>query len=260
MTLCCNKKLQDEPTAMLPDKLDKEKLYIQLTNILQSNIRSGVWRTGQQIPTEEDLCKSYGVSKITVRRAIDNLVFDGYLEKLQGKGTFVRKGPPRSGIAMKTTLVEGVFLPGDIENVKVVEKKVLHQVDDEVARRMGPVVDRDVFYLCRLKSFEGVPVLVNEIYIPLRVCPGLTEWDPEGGAVFEYLQDHSTAKIARVTQTVEVGRAGDYLGGLLNTRPTSACMVMHRLFLSAGGMTVAYSKTTARADRFQLDSEYERLG
>jgi len=245
---------------MLPDKIDKEKLYIQLTNILLAKIREGEWKTGQQIPVEEDLCHTYNVSKITVRRAIDNLVFDGYLEKLQGKGTFVRKGPLRSGIAMKTTLIESVFMPGDNENIKVIENNVVHELEDDVMRRMGPVVDRDVYYLNRLKTAEGVPVIVNEIFIPMRICPALKDWNPEGGLVFEFLREHATAKIARVTQTVEVGKPGAYLSGLLNIRPTASCMIIHRVFLASGEVTVAYSKTTARGDRFRLTSEYERIG
>lgn len=248
-----------ERSQMQPDKLDGEKLYVQLTNILLARIRSGEWRTGRQIPTEEDLCKGFGVSKITVRRAINNLVMEGYLEKIQGKGTFVRQSPSRTGMPMKTSLIESVFLPGDSGDISVVERKVVHSVDDEVIRRMGPVIDRDLFYLERIQSAEGVPVLVNEVYVPLRVCPEIMGWDPESGPFFEYLRERASTKITAVSQTVEVGKAGERLAGLLNCRPTSACMVIHRLFTSAGDLAVAYSMTTARGDRFHLDSEYSLI-
>ncbi len=244
--------------AVLPDRYDRDKLYIQLTDILLSKIHSGEWRTGHQIPTEEVLCRSFNVSKITVRRAINNLVVEGYLEKIQGKGTFVRQGPTRAGLSMKTTLVESVFAPGDYPDLKVIEKKVVTRLDEDVIRRMGPVIDRDVFYLGRLKVAQGVPVLYNEIFVPLRVCPQLETWDPAGGSVFEFLSKTSALKIIKVNQTVEVGRPGE-AARLLNVRESSACMLIHRLFLAAGDMTVAYSKTTARGDRFRLDSEYVRL-
>lgn len=243
---------------MLPNKTDREKLYIQLTDILLKKIHSGEWRTGRQIPTEEDLCKGFNVSKITVRRAINNLVIEGHLEKLQGKGTFVRQGPPKSGMSMKTTLVESVFLPSDDYHVRVLENKILTTLDEEVMRRMGPAIDRDIYYLARLQILEGVAVLVNEIYIPLKVCPELAGRDPEGGAVFEFLRENSGTKIAKVSQSIEVGKPGP-LAQYLNTRSTSPCMVIHRTFTSPGETLVAYSKTTARGDRFQLDSEYVRL-
>jgi len=246
---------------MLPDRLDKEKLYIQLTNIFIAKIRSGEWRPGRQIPTEEDLCKSLGVSKITVRRAIDNLVFEGFLEKLQGKGTFVRQRVVHDGISMKTTLFEGVFLPGGgRENIKVVENKVVQGIPDDVIRRMGPVIDKDMYFLSRLKIAEGVPVLLNEIFIPLRVCPLLKEWEPDGASVFEFLREHADSKITKVFQTVEVGKPEESTARLLNARAAGACMIIHRLFHSAGDATLAYSKTTARSDRFKLETEYERVG
>lgn len=245
---------------MLPDRSDREKLYMQLTDIFLEKIRSGEWGADHQIPTEEELCRGFNVSKITVRRAVNNLVMEGYLEKLQGKGTFVREGPPRAGLSMMTTLLESVFLPGDSpENIKVIEKKVLKGLDEDVRKRMGPVIDRDVFYLSRLKTLGGSPVLVNEVYVPIRVCPSIKDWDPGEGPVFEFIRGNSPYKISRVTQTVEMGRPGEYLAGRLNVRAASPCMVVHRLFLAAGDMVIAYSKTTARGDRFKLNSEYVRV-
>jgi len=244
---------------MIPDRFDRDKLYIQLTDIFLDKIRSGEWRTGRQIPTEEELCRSFNVSKITVRRAVNNLALEGYLEKIQGKGTFVREGKPSAGLTMMTTLMESVLTPGDRENVDVIEKEVLQGLDDEVKKRMGPVIERDVFFLSRLKNSEGVPVLVNELYIPVRICPSIREWNPEEGPVFEFLRNNSPYKISRVTQTVEVGRAGEEMGRLLNARPASPCMMVHRLFMTAGDMVLAYSKTTARGDRFSLDSDYVRI-
>lgn len=240
------------------DRFDNEKLYIQLTDILLSKIHSGEWQTGSQIPTEEDLCKNFDVSKITVRRAINNLAIEGYLEKLQGKGTFVRQGPPRSGIPMKTTLVEGVFQSEEGRQTRIIEKKVLSLIDEDVMVRLGPVLDRDIFYLCRLQVAQGVPLLVNELYIPLRVCPEIRNWNPESGFVFDFLKKNQAPKIVKVNQTVEVGKPGP-VSGHLNTRSAGACMIIHRVFTAPGGQAIAYSKTTARGDRFKLDSEYLRL-
>ncbi|MEW6739266.1 MAG: GntR family transcriptional regulator, partial [Nitrospirota bacterium] len=91
------------------DRFTQEKLYIQLMRIFLELINSGNWQLGQQIPTEEDLCKKYNVSKITIRQAINNLVSDGYLIKIQGKGTFVAGTLPVVGLAMKTKLTEEMF-------------------------------------------------------------------------------------------------------------------------------------------------------
>ncbi|HEX8948423.1 MAG TPA: GntR family transcriptional regulator, partial [Dissulfurispiraceae bacterium] len=91
------------------DRFNQEKLYLQLTRIFLEEIKSGGWETGRRILTEEELCKKYDVSKITVRQAISNLVSEGYLMKIQGKGTYVNSVLPMMGLAMKTRLTEDMF-------------------------------------------------------------------------------------------------------------------------------------------------------
>lgn len=69
-----------------------EKLYSQLYRIMKGWIESGVWPQGTGIPPEKELCRIYGISLVTVKTAISCLVREGYLERKQGKGTYVRKG------------------------------------------------------------------------------------------------------------------------------------------------------------------------
>lgn len=73
-------------------KLDKEStvsLYIQLMHVIKEQIHNGTYLEGEQIPTEGELSKMYNISRITIRRAIEELCQQGYLKKIQGKGTFV---------------------------------------------------------------------------------------------------------------------------------------------------------------------------
>src|SRR5512134_555710 len=98
--------LKPSSTDKTVDRFNQEKLYIQLMRIFLEEIHSGRWRLGQKIPSEEELCRTHRVSKITVRQAVNNLVSDGYLMKVQGKGTFVTSAQPVVGLAMRTRLAE----------------------------------------------------------------------------------------------------------------------------------------------------------
>ncbi|ODA44623.1 Transcriptional regulator, GntR family [Thermodesulfovibrio sp. N1] len=93
---------------------EHEKLYLKLYEILKMKIEKGEWTVGIQIPTEEQLCKNYDVSRATVRNAISELVREGYLKRIQGKGTFVvKKVTPRESITinLKDIMKEhGTFL------------------------------------------------------------------------------------------------------------------------------------------------------
>ncbi|HEX8948461.1 MAG TPA: GntR family transcriptional regulator, partial [Dissulfurispiraceae bacterium] len=88
------------------DRGSQQKLYVQMCAIVRGKIEKGEWAPGTQIPTEDELCRTYDVSKATVRIAISELVRDGYLKRIQGKGTFVTYSMPHIGMAMKTRLTE----------------------------------------------------------------------------------------------------------------------------------------------------------
>ena len=79
------------------DRGSKEKLYVQIYSIILEKIESGEWPLGTQIPSEDELCRIYDVSKVTVREAIQELAREGYLKRQQGKGTFVLYSCPASG-------------------------------------------------------------------------------------------------------------------------------------------------------------------
>ena len=70
-------------------------LYEQLKNLLQSQISTGIYSSGEKLPAEAELCSKYEVSRVTVRRALDDLVADGALERKQGKGTYVAPLKPQ---------------------------------------------------------------------------------------------------------------------------------------------------------------------
>ncbi len=91
-------------TEKTVDRESQQKLYVQMFSIIKEKIEQREWPVGSQIPTEDELCRTYDVSKATVRMAIADLVRSGYLKKLQGKGTFVMHAMPDLGITMKTQI------------------------------------------------------------------------------------------------------------------------------------------------------------
>lgn len=74
---------------MMLDKNSQQPLYVQLMRVIKDNIQNGQYKAGDQIPTETALSDTYGVSRITVRKTIEELCAQGFLVKRQGKGTFV---------------------------------------------------------------------------------------------------------------------------------------------------------------------------
>lgn len=251
--------MQNETTALhnkTVDRFNQEKLYIQLTKIFLDEINSGRWQLDQKIPTEEELCKKYNVSKITVRQALNNLVADGYLLKIQGKGTFVSSVLPVVGPAMKTRLTEDMFG----KEVKVEKEVLFSGVKESLneARNYLKTNDRIYYILCR-RTVNGEPAYLEESFIPCLMIPGIEQLDIACSPVYSVLQEMSIKKIFKAVQTIEISRAaGDYAKNL-DADAGMPLLVVHRLLLSSDGIPVAYTKFTGKSDKYKFQTEFERV-
>ncbi|MFO0754521.1 MAG: GntR family transcriptional regulator [Thermodesulfovibrionales bacterium] len=238
------------------DRFNQEKLYLQLTRILREEIRSGEWAKGCRIPTEEELCKKYTVSKITVRQAIHNLVADGYLLKVQGKGTFVNSVLPAAGLAMKTRLTEEMFG----EEVAVEKEVLLKEIRESAPDARSYLKTDDVLYylLCR-RAVNGEPEYLEESFIPCRMLPDLESLDSARSSLYSLLQEKGLKKIFKVLQTVEVARVEGEWAKRLKAEEGGPVLVVHRLLLSSDGTPVAYTRFLGRSDRYKFQTEFERI-
>ena len=110
-------------TEKTVDRDSLQKLYVQMYSIIKEKIETREWPNGAQIPTEDELCRTYDVSKATVRKAVSELVRSGYLKKQQGKGTFVIYAMQDLGVTMKTKLTEDMFGEGVKARKEVTRKR-----------------------------------------------------------------------------------------------------------------------------------------
>lgn len=238
------------------DRFTQEKLYIQLTRLLLGEIHSGNWKLGQKIPSEEELCRKYGVSKITVRQAISNLAADGYLMKYQGRGTFVTSSLPVVGLAMKTRLAEEMFG----KEVKA-ERKILFrgvtEAPPEVKKYLA--TGEELYTILSRRTVDGQTAYLEESFIPVSMLPGIEGIDISRASLCTVLQEQGTKKIFKVIQTIEITAAEGETAGNLDVDQGFPLLVVHRLFLSSDNMPVAYTKLLGRSDRYKLQTEFERI-
>lgn len=245
--------LQNNKTV---DRFTQEKLYIQLMRIFLEQINSGNWQLGQQIPTEEDLCKKYNVSKITVRQAINNLVSDGYLIKIQGKGTFVAGTLPVVGLAMKTKLTEEMFG----KEVKL-ERKILFQGIKEPSPDIRAYLKTEDRIYCILSKriVDRKTVYIEEAFIPYQMLQYIEKLDITHSSLYSVLQERGAKKIFKMIQTIEISQATGDAAKNLDIEEGVPVLVVHRLFFSSDNTPVAYTKIQGRSDRYKFQTEFERI-
>lgn len=240
----------------LIDREDHQKLYLQLLHIIRRKIESGEWPVGSQIPTEEELCTMFNVSRATVRTAVLELVRQGYLKRQQGKGTFIYKNILSDGLAMLTNFKELMFEDGLALTTRVMAKTVMMPVDDlDVKLNIPP--DKHVIYIKRLYSVDEEPVLLQESYVPYHLCPLLLEDDIEHHSLFDIFEKNYGIKITRVDNHIDITNLSLHESRAIGLTEGAAAMLLTQYFYS-GDTLIMYARSVKRPDRFQFYLDLER--
>jgi len=240
------------------DRTKPQKLYCQLLQILREPIERGEWKVGVQIPTEEQLCGQYQVSKTTVRSAIEELVSLGYLNKLQGKGTFVRRAIPEDSFRMAIHV-----------NAERMEFSAAHryqELENGTCRPEVEIVDylhldpgESCWHIARVLVLDGLPLAVEKLYIPSRLCVG--DLDQRGIMLplTSCIEKQCALKIRRLREKTDMLEAGEQDAAFLRIPPRSPVLRIRQFFYRTADQPVGFASTMRRIDRFGRILEFERL-
>ncbi|MED1471644.1 GntR family transcriptional regulator [Bacillus salipaludis] len=162
-------------------------LYDQLKQNIKDAIDKGTYKQGEKLPNETELCEIFGVSRITVRRAIQELADEGFLERKQGKGTFVT----RKKIERELVSVDG-FTDFSKHLGKNPSKRILVceeiKATPKIAEALKIAVDSPVLRLVRLMFIDDLPFTLDEAHYSLERFPNLTEHFLDSASTYEALK------------------------------------------------------------------------
>lgn len=131
---------------------------------------------GDQLPTEEDLCRLAGVSRITVRRALDELAREGVVEKRRGVGTFVARRRHDAWVALPGSLAASLGSDGQALVSELISFDKVGVTTKE-AGILGEPPGAEAWRVVRLRRVDGEPVVLDRSLIPVRLAPNLAEAD-----------------------------------------------------------------------------------
>lgn len=170
------------------DRTSVEPLFAQVVNSLNSAVSSGEFTAGERIPTEPELAQMYGVSRITIRRAIDELCQHGVLVKKQGKGTFVCERKVSRKIQHIASFSESCKASGMVPTATVMKRELLESVPPSIADRQE-FVGNQILYVQRIHYADGVPIMIENNYYPYPRYEFLLS-EPLEGSLFTVLAEH----------------------------------------------------------------------
>jgi GntR family transcriptional regulator len=235
------------------DRESKEKLYVQIYSIFLEKIENGDWPSGTQIPTEDELCKTYDVSKVTVREAIQELVRGGYLRRQQGKGTFVTYSMP--GLVMRTRLSENIYGEGVTIKKEILERGVKKPSEDIQTSLM---TEDNIYYILCKKVVDGEPY-IEESFIPLFIVPDIANKDILNSSLYDLIEETGAKKIFKVTQTIEATSVKEDTAIILEMKGGSPALIVSRILNSSDGSPIAYTRLIGSGKKSRVQMDFERI-
>lgn len=225
-------------------------LYVQLMEELETSIRNGVYKPGDKIMTEAEMAKEYGVSLITVRKAVGSLMEKGLVVRKQGKGTFVTKPKYSRNMKKLQSFTEMCEQMGVKPGAQVLENRLI-MADKKVADRLGIEPGSNVVYISRLRLADGEPVQVEKSYFPLKYA-FLLEEDLNNGSMFECLKEKAGAKVASSEKMIELCRATAEEAALMDVKKGDYLLFVKSTAYDENGEPMYAGIQLMNGDRFSL--------
>lgn len=242
------------------DRRSPLPLYIQLENALLAYIRSEGLTAGDQLPTEGEIAIMYSVSRATIRQALGRLVNDGYVERVQGLGSFVAKPRPQH-TPLLTSFTENMQVQGYDVQRRVLESSVVATPTDAQAG-LG-IGEGQCQRLLRLFIADGDPIGVSETWITLDSIgehPELFTLEYlEGRSLYSLIEGPEIGlRLDRGMETIRAGLAQEREQRLLGCEPGDPTLIMTRSSYTASGRAVEWTIMTFRADHYEYQLELRR--
>ncbi len=211
-------------------------LYVQVKDHLLSEIQAGKWKDNELIPTNDELCAQYAVSAITVREAVKILAREGYLERIQGKGTFVRavKYSPRLGHLFSFT--KWAKEKGLQPSTRIIRID-LHLQNAALAHELGISTSAELTRIGRLRLGDDEPLCLEQISLASKTCPDIHLKDLMTRPFNDIITNDYGIKLEKTTVAIEPAVASAYEAKLLRMKAGHVMQVFtHKVFTRRNGI------------------------
>ncbi|MEE4542647.1 GntR family transcriptional regulator [Streptomyces sp. V4-01] len=226
--------------------LKRERVRDHLMELVESRA------PGDAIPSERALCDRLGVSRPTLRSAVDELVTNGLLVREHGRGMFVARAkitqelaPDRD--AHRLPRAAGVWASQVLEFTTV-------RAGARVGRRLHVSPAAEVRYIARLRLVDGEPMAIEYLHVPAALVPGLAAADMESGDFYDVLRERYGVRVHEAVQSIEPTVTNEEEARLIGVPVLSPALLFERLTRDDTGCPVEYVHSVYRGDRYRIVS------
>ncbi len=239
---------------MMPINRDSPiPLHHQVRSYLLGCIERGELPSGQKLLQEREYAARFGISLAPVRQAILDLVKEGYLYRVPGRGTFVREQKVEEKISILSSFTESMRTKGLSAVLRVVELRI--DTAPAVVRLTPETQDQQFVFLQRVALVEGTPMALLTSYLPSRLVPGLESLDLNGQSLYRILEERYGIVLARAESTIEVVRCRGTQSTVLGIPHGTPLLQVEGKTYDVTNQFVEFAQVLYRADRFRFTIE-----
>jgi GntR family transcriptional regulator len=229
------------------------KYFIVKNKVLEMIDREEIGSNGI-VPSERELMKMFEVSRITAKKAIDDLVKEGYLYRVQGKGTFVKNDTLNQDLVSITSCTDDIIKMGMTPSKKLLAAETVFA--DQARMKRLQLCDGDkVFMVKRVYFADNEPLNLTTTYLPCKLFPGIENYDFGIESIYHILESKYHIRITKATRTIEAVLAVDEVSEILETGEEEPILLFRAVTLGiVNGKEVPIEtfKSYYRTDKFKF--------
>ncbi len=235
-------------------KNDKEPLYQQVKRAIADKIFSGEYAPGARVPSENEIVRSFGVSRMTANRALRELTGEGLLHRIHGKGTFVAQTHTTGHLVRVRSIAEEVKERGHAYRFDVL-KHELEIPPVDVSEWMGHAENEEVYRTVIVHQENDVPLQLEKRFVNLSAAPGYADIDLAEFSPSEFLL--ANVPLQRVEHKVRAVMPTPDIAEALAMDPGIPCLLLERKTWSRD-IPVSYVDLYHRGDQYALSDSFDQ--
>lgn len=223
-------------------------LYYRIREDLRESIVSGQLKPGDRLSSERELTKQYKVSSITAKRAVLDLVQEGVLYRVPGKGTFVSQPKMERNLSQLTSFTEEMLHHGLEPNSTVLDATTI-PASGTIAKRLDLPPGEEVICLERVRFANGDPLMLEKTFLPHRIFPGLLSEDLASQSLYHFITQKYGVSLVKARETLEPVVINDKEAQNLAVEEGAPGLLLELVAYTNNGKPVEYTKAIVRGDR-----------
>lgn len=239
------------------DRNNPKPLYQQFRDVVDEKINSGEWKPNDKIPSENQLSSQYGLSRMTVRSVLMELVKEDKLYRVQGKGTFVAEQKIEAQSLYYVGVREQLEQMGYEVSTKTIDCQLV-PCNRNVAKHLNLEEGTPVFMIKRVRSIKDGPVSIHISYIPQKYSKDLTPGLLEQEQLCVLMNQRYGLQRKRVSETLESIAADVEEADLLNVKPGHPLLLLKDDLYSEEDTPYEYTKVVFRGDKVKIRLNFEQ--